>query len=443
MGDILSWLEDEGKDVKFVKLVFSDIFGMLRGFYIPVEEFEDALKDGKGFDGSSIAGFARIEDSDLTAKPDKNAFYVLPWSYDGYRVAYVMCDVLKDNKPYEGDPRYALKKAIERARQKGYDNVYAGVEMEYFYFKDSCSPTPIDNGKYFDSMEDFYGFVRKQTMMGLEEMGITAECDHHEVAMSQHEIDLKYSDALKIADEIMLFRFLTKEYARRNGIYATFMPKPLNGHNGSGMHIHQSLWKGGRNAFFDENDEHYLSSDAKGYIAGLLQHINEITALLNQWINSYKRLVPGYEAPVYKVWGVGNRSALIRVPKYEKGKEKAMRIELRSPDPAANPYFVMASMIIAGLKGIEKGYELPEPYQKNVYALSANEKEKIKRLPENLEVALNELRESELAKEILGSHIHSRFIELKEKEIEEYKGAADLNDIKVTQYEIEKYYPML
>ncbi len=430
---IENWLNEEGK--KFVKLVFPDIFGFLKGFYIPAEELEDAIKSGKGFDGSSITGFENIEDSDLVAKPDENAFYPMPFS-ENYKIAYIVCDILKDGKSYDGDPRHVLRKAIKKANSKGYD-VYAGVEMEYFYFGDDKQPLPLDRGGYFDSMQDFYDFVRKETMIGLEKMGITAECDHHEVAISQHEIDLKYSDALKIADNIMLFRYVTKEYARRNGIYATFMPKPLNGENGNGMHIHQSLWKGSKNAFFDESLGE-VSMEAKQYIAGILKHINEITALMNQWINSYKRLVPGYEAPVYHVWGIGNRSALIRVPKYERGKEKAMRIELRSPDPAANPYFVMAAMIFAGLKGMEGRYEVPPPYQKNVY----RENEGIERLPANLEEALVEMQKG-MAREILGEHIFSKFLELKRKEIEEYKKVASMEETTVTPYEIERYYPVL
>ena len=431
---IEKWLQ--GNEKKFVKLVFPDIFGFLKGFYIPAEEFEDTLKNGKGFDGSSIKGFQSIEDSDLVAKPDENSFYPMP--FDEYKVAYIICDIFKDGRPYEGDPRYVLKRAIEKARQHGYDKIFAGVEMEYFYFGNNNQPVPLDKGNYFDSTHDFYDFVRKETMIGLEKAGINAECDHHEVAVSQHEIDLKYDEAIKIADKIMIFRYIAKEYARRNGIYATFMPKPLNGENGNGMHIHQSLWKNGRNAFFDESDEYFLSKEAKHYIAGILHHINEIVALMNQWINSYKRLVPGYEAPVYKVWGIGNRSALIRVPKYEKGKEKAMRIELRNPDPAANPYFVMASMIHAGLKGIEEEYGLIPPYQKNVYKIN----EGVARLPANLEEAINEM-ENGIAREILGEHIFSKFIETKKEEIKEYKKVADLKEIAVTPYEIEKYYPML
>lgn len=423
------------EDIRFIKLIFSDIFGMMRGFYIPSNEFEDA-KHGKGFDGSSIPGFAHIEDSDLVAIPDENSFYVFP--YGEHKIAYVVCDIFKDGMPYEGDTRYVLKRAIEKARNKGYE-VYAGVEMEYFYFKDSRAPLPLDNGNYFDSFEDFYGFVRKQTVVALEKMGISIECDHHEVAISQHEIDLKYSNALKLADNIMITKFIIKEYARRNEIYATFMPKPLNGQNGNGMHIHISLWKNDKNAFFDRDDKHGLSDIAKRFIAGILQHINEITALLNQWINSYKRLIPGYEAPVYRVWGIGNRSVLIRVPKY--GKEKTMRVESRSVDPAANQYLAIASLIMAGLKGIENEYELPEPYDKNVY--KTGEKERIKRLPENLEEALENLKKSELAKEILGEHIYSRFIEIKEKEIEEYKKMNDIKERNVTKYEIEKYYPIL
>ncbi|MEF9437711.1 MAG: glutamine synthetase family protein, partial [Candidatus Mariimomonas ferrooxydans] len=349
-------------DVKFIRIWFTDILGQLKSFAITSEELEGAFDEGMGFDGSSIKGFARIDESDMIAKPDPTTFQLLPWRPKEKAVARVFCDILTpDGRPYEGDPRYALKRNLERLKKKGY-TFYLGPELEFFYFKDACGTQILDEGGYFDlTTLDAASDLRRETILTLEAMGIKVEYSHHEVAPSQHEIDLRYADALTMADNVMTYRVVVKEVATKYGCYATFMPKPLFGQNGSGMHTHQSLFKGNKNVFHDAKDKYYLSKIAKGYIAGILKHAPEITALCNQWVNSYKRLVPGYEAPVYLSWARRNRSALVRVPLYKPGKEEATRIELRSPDPSCNPYLAFSVMLAAGLEGIEKGYKLPDP----------------------------------------------------------------------------------
>ncbi|MCJ7769790.1 MAG: glutamine synthetase family protein, partial [Dehalococcoidales bacterium] len=354
-------------DVKFINLWFTDILGMLKSFAITVEELEGALEEGMGFDGSSIEGFARIDESDMVALPDPDTFQLLPWRPREHRVvARMFCDILKPGgEPYEGDPRYVLKTNLKRAADMGYI-FYVGPELEYFYFKDSKGTETLDEGGYFDmTPRDAATDMRKETVLILEEMGIGVEYSHHEVAPSQHEIDMRYKDALTMADNVMTYRLVVKEVAFKFGVHATFMPKPVFGINGSGMHVHQSLFKGERNAFFKKDDKYGLSDIAKCYIAGLLKHAPEITAVCNQWVNSYKRLVPGFEAPVYQSWARRNRADLVRVPGYKPGKENATRIEFRSPDPACNPYLAFSVMLAAGLEGIEKGYELPEPVEEN------------------------------------------------------------------------------
>jgi glutamine synthetase len=333
-------------DVKFVRLWFSDILGFLKSFAVTVEELELSLTEGQGFDGSSIQGFARIDESDMVAMPDPSTFVVLPWRpREGGAVARMFCDVLQpDGSPYVGDPRYVLKRALKRAADLGF-TFYVGPELEYFYFRDSTStPETLDRGGYFDLTPlDIASDLRRETVLTLEEMGIGVEYSHHEVAPSQHEIDLRYTDALTMADSAMTYRLVVKEIALKHGCYATFMPKPLYGENGNGMHTHQSLFRGDKNAFFSPDTEDHLSETARRYIAGLLTHGREITAITNQWVNSYKRLVPGYEAPIYLSWARRNRSDLIRVPVYKPGKENATRIEYRAPDPACNPYLAFAS----------------------------------------------------------------------------------------------------
>jgi glutamine synthetase len=351
----------------------------------------------------------------------------------------MFCDILNpDGTPYEGDPRYALKRVLKKAAEMGY-TFYAGPELEYFYFANDESPKIIDKGGYFDTRPlDAGSDLRRDTIFALQDMGVQIEYSHHEVAPSQHEIDMRYDEGLRMADKTITLRTVVKEFARQHGYYATFMPKPIFGQNGSGMHTHQSLFKGSRNAFFDAKDKYHLSDVGKCYIAGILHHAREITAVLNQWVNSYKRLVPGYEAPVYMSWARRNRSALVRVPMYKPGKEKATRIEFRSPDPACNPYLAFAVMLAAGLKGIQDKYVLPEPIEEDIYDLSPDKRKKLKihELPGSLDEAVSLLEKSALVKEALGDHIFNKFIENKKIEWDRYR-------IHVSGYEIERYLPIL
>jgi glutamine synthetase len=351
----------------------------------------------------------------------------------------MFCNVYEPSgKPFEGDPRYVLKRNLEKAKKLGF-TYNVGPELEYFYFSNSQSPQPLDQGGYFDLVPlDVAQDLRRDTILIMQSLGIKVEYSHHEVAASQHEIDLRYSDALTMADNVMTYRLVVKEIARKHGVYATFMPKPIFGINGSGMHTHQSLFKGKRNAFFDAKDKYHLSETCKAYTAGLLKHAQEITSITSQWVNSYKRLVPGYEAPVYICWAQMNRSALIRVPMYKPGKEKATRIEYRSPDPACNPYLAFSVMLAAGLEGIEKRYKLSEPANDNIYHLSEEDRQAsgIKSLPEDLLEAIKITENSKLVKECLGSKVFEYFIRNKKMEWDEYKA-------QVTQYEINKYLPIL
>jgi len=427
-------------DVKFIRLWFTDILGMLKSFAITVEELETALEEGMGFDGSSIEGFARIDESDMVAKPDPDTFQLIPWRpRERHAVARMFCDVLKPGgEPFEGDPRFVLKRNLKRAADLGY-TYYVGPELEYFYFRDSKGTEPLDQEGYFDmTTSDAATDLRRETVLTLEEMGIGIEYSHHEVAASQHEIDMRYTDALTMADNVMTYRLVVKQIAQKHGLYATFMPKPVFGINGSGMHVHQSLFKGARNAFFDNNDNYNLSKVAKSYIAGVLKHAPEITAVTNQWVNSYKRLVPGYEAPVYPSWARRNRSDLIRVPEYRPGRENATRIELRSPDPACNPYLAFSVMLAAGLEGITKGYEPPEPVEENIYEMSDAERKArgIGTLPASLYEAIQLAENSELVRKALGDHVFNAFIQNKKIEWDRYR-------IQVTEYEINRYLPIL
>ena len=426
-------------DVKFIRLWFTDILGVLKGFAITVDELEGALEEGMGFDGSSIQGYARIDESDMIAKPDPKTFQIIPWRPKENAVARMFADVLEpDGTPYKGDPRWALKRTLKKAQDLGY-TFYVGPELEYFYFKGNDGTEFLDKGGYFDLTPlDVATELRRETILTLEAMGIHVEYSHHEVAPSQHEIDLRFADALSMADNAMTYRLVVKETALRHGVYATFMPKPIFGQNGSGMHTHQSLFKGDRNAFFDPKDEFHLSKIARSYMAGILKHSKEITSITSQWVNSYKRLVPGYEAPVYISWARRNRSALVRVPMYKPGKEKATRMELRSPDPACNPYLAFAVMLAAGLKGIEKGYELPPPVEEDIFEMSeaARKKHVIDSLPGNLLEAVQLTEKSELVKETLGDHIFEKFIENKKIEWDQYR-------THVSQFELEKYLPIL
>jgi len=441
---------DEGKeyvlkmarehDVKFCWLWFTDILGTLKSFAITVEELEGALAQGMGFDGSSIEGFARIDESDMVAMPDPDTFRLVPWRPREHRaVARMFCDILRPGgDPFEGDPRYILKRNLKRAADLGY-TFYVGPELEYFYFKDDRGTEPLDRGGYFDLTPlDAATDLRRQTVLMLEDIGIDVEYSHHEVAASQHEIDIKYTDALTMADNVMTYRLVVKEVAMSNGVYATFMPKPVFGINGSGMHVHQSLFKGDKNAFHATDNQYHLSEAAKHYIAGLLKHAPAITSVCNQWINSYKRLVPGYEAPVYLSWARRNRSDLIRVPEYQPGRENATRVEFRSPDPACNPYLAFSVMLAAGLDGIEQKYQAPEPVEENVYEMTADERtlRGIGTLPASLSEAVALTEGSELVRKALGDHVFEAFITNKKIEWDQYR-------TQVTDFEIARYLPLL
>ena len=427
------------RDIKLISLWFTDILGFLKSFYITPQELEDALVDGAGFDGSSIEGFARIDESDMVALPDPKTFQILPWSLPQYPVARMFCDILKPGgQVFEGDPRYILKRNIKRATDIGYIfNV--GPELEYFYFKSTGVTETLDEGGYFDlTPPDMGSDIRLKTMLTLEQMGITVQRSQHEAATSQHEIDLLYADALTMADNVMTSRLVIKEIAQKHGVYATFMPKPIFGINGTGMHVHMSLFKGNRNAFFDKNDPYYLSKIARQFVAGLLKHAPEIASVVSQWVNSYKRLVPGYEAPVYLSWARRNRSDMIRVPEYQPGKEKTTRIEFRAPDPACNPYLAFGVMLAAGLEGIEKQYKLADPIEENVYEMSPEERarRKIDALPMNLFEAISLTEKSRLVRKALGDHLFDSFIKNKKIEWDQYR-------IQVTEYELKRYLPIL
>lgn len=436
--DVLKIVKEE--DVKFIRLWFTDIFGQVKSFAITDKELEQALENGMGFDGSSITGYQDIEESDMIAMPDPSTFVILPWRPKEKAVGRMICDILQPGGvPYEGDPRYVLKRALKRAHQMGFNHYYVGPELEYFYFKSDELPHILDKGGYFDlTTLDEASDLRRDTVLSLEQMGIHVEYSHHEVGPSQHEIDMRYDDALRMADNVITYRIVVKEIAKKYGVYATFMPKPLFGVNGSGMHTHQSLFQDDKNTFFSPKDEYQLSDIAKKFIAGQLTHAKEICSVFAQWVNSYKRLIPGYEAPVYIAWSRRNRSALIRVPEYHPGKEKATRAEFRSPDPACNPYLTFAVMLQAGLEGIEKNYPLSAPIEKNLYGLSDEERRAmgIESLPDSLGMAISITEGSDLLKKSLGPHIFPRYVALKKKEWQEYR-------IQVTEYELKKYLPIL
>jgi glutamine synthetase len=435
---VLNMAKEHG--VKFIKLWFTDILGFLKSFSITVEELEGALKEGMGFDGSSIEGFARIDESDMVALPDPDTFQLLPWRpQQSHAVARMFCDILKPGgEPFSGDPRYVLKQNLKRAAAMGY-TFYVGPELEYFYFKDANGTEPLDAGGYFDMTPlDAATDLRRETVLILEAMGIGVEYSHHEVAPSQHEIDMRYTDALTMADNVMTYRLVVKEVALQHNLHATFMPKPTFGINGSGMHVHQSLFAGERNVFFDKADKQHLSQKAKCYIAGLLKYAPEFTAVTNQWVNSYKRLVSGYEAPVYLSWASRNRADLVRVPEYMPGKESATRVEFRSPDPACNPYLAFSVMLAAGLEGIKTECKAPEPVEENVYEMTEEERERrgIGSLPASLGEAIQLTKNSKLVREALGEHVFNAFIENKKIECDDYR-------VQVTDYELKRYLPIL
>lgn len=450
--EVLQIIKKTELKIAFVRIMFPDILGRPMDFSIPATELEKAFSEGKGFDGSSIEGFVRIEESDLIIVPDPKTFRIFPWTYHGFdeniswREAIMFGDIYTpDGQHYAGDSRWVLKKTLEKARENfGFDDFKCGPEMEFFIFPDDQTPNPTDQGGYFFAGK--HGEIRKEIQLLLKKMGIDSEYDHHEVAHGQHEIDLRYQSALEMADIVMIFRYMAKKVARMHNLYATFMPKPINGQNGSGMHVHQSLWKDEHNAFFDKDAPYHLSTAARHYIAGIIHHAREICSIFSQWVNSYKRLIEGYEAPVYIAWGQKNRSAYIRVPEYQPGKEKATRIELRSPDPGCNIYLALATMLAAGLDGIKNQLELPEPVEENIYHMSYSRQKKqgIQILPRNLEEAIKLTEKSSLVRETLGEHIFQKFLANKQKEIDDYrKNVPDEYDKQVSPYEIKRYLPML
>jgi glutamine synthetase len=428
------------RDIRFIRLWFTDVLGQLKSFSINSSELDDAFEGGMGFDGSSITGFNAIEESDMIALPDPATFAVLPWRPTEDGVGRMFCDIqTPERNPYEGDPRHVLRRALQRMSEMGFEDFMVGPELEYFYFRDARSTEPLDQGGYFDlTTLDAGSDLRRETIFALEQLGIHVEYSHHEVGPSQHEIDMRYAPALKMADDCMTYRLTVKECAMKYGLHATFMPKPLFGENGSGMHTHMSLFRDGRNAFFDAGDQYFLSDVGKAFIAGQLRHAREISSIFAQWVNSYKRLVPGYEAPTYIAWSRRNRSALVRVPLYHPGKEQSTRAELRCPDPACNPYLTFAALLQAGLEGIEHGYELPEPMEKNLYHLAPDERRRlgIEQLPATLGEAIELTAESELVLRTLGEHMFNRFVEIKRQEWEDYR-------VQVTAWELEKYLPIL
>jgi len=435
--DVLKEIKERGIDD--VLLWFTDIEGHLKSFSITISEVEGALDDGMGFDGSSVTGFNAIEESDMVAIPDPNTVQLMPAREGEMKMARMICDIVTpDGKPYEGDPRYVLRRALDRMHSLGFDTFNVGPELEYFLFENDKGTETLDEGGYFAmTTMDAASGLRQETVHALEGMGIPIEYVHHEVGPSQHEIDMRFAPALEMADHTVTYRLIVKEIAKKAGYHATFMPKPIFGENGSGMHTHQSLFKGERNAFYDADDQYFLSETGKAFIAGQLKHAREICSIFAQWVNSYKRLVPGYEAPVYVAWSRRNRSALVRVPLYHPGKEQATRMELRCPDPACNPYLTFAALLQAGLEGIEKGYELPDPIETNLYDLTEEERESmgVQHLPESLGEAIDEMAGSEFIEKALGSHVFSRYVDLKREEWLDYR-------VQVTPWEIENYLPV-
>jgi glutamine synthetase len=431
---VLRTVEERG--VRFVRLWFTDVLGTLKSFAITPAELETALEEGMTFDGSAIEGYSRVQESDMLALPDPSTFEIVPWRGEDAPVARMFCDIKHlSEEPFEGDPRYVLKRNLERARDKGF-TFYTAPEMEFFIFESSNSPpVPLDHAGFFDlTQHDMVSELRRQTIVTLEAMGIPVEYSFHELGPSQHEIDLRYTDALTMADNVMTFRQVVKQVATELGVYATFMPKPIEGAFGSGMHTQVSLFEGDVNAFHDPGDEFGLSKVGRCFIAGLLTHAREITAITNQTVNSYKRLIAGYEAPVHVCWARNNESALLRLPAPKKGKESSTRIEFRSPDPAANPYLVFSVMLAAGLKGVEEGYELPPEATNNIYEMTPEERaaEGIGSLPQSLAEAVDVMEGSEIVAEALGEHVFEYFIRNKRAEWMDYKSS-------VTPWELDRY----
>jgi glutamine synthetase len=428
----------EERRVRVIELWFTDVLGIPKVFSITPAELENALEEGMTFDGSAIDGFSRVQESDVLARPDPKTFQILPSRPDDELVARVFCDITNlDGTPFAGCPRNVLKRALEHARNRGF-SFFCSPDIEYFYFQGTDElgrPIPLDQGSYFDLTTGDVGTdLRRRTVLTLEDMGIPVEKNQHEDAPSQHEIDLRYTDALTMADTVMTVRMVAKDIAQQEGVHATFMPKPLAGVQGSGMHTHFSLFEGDTPAFHDPGDEYGLSKVAKGFIAGLLRHAQEITAVTNQWVNSYKRLVVGFEAPVYVAWARNNRSAIVNVPHAKRGKKESTRIEYRAPDPACNPYLAFAVILSAGLKGIEEGYDMPTETTDNLYNLSTEERlaEGIKTLPGSLSDSIHAMENSEMVAEALGEHVFEWFIRNKRAEWAAYKS-------QVSQFELDRY----
>lgn len=433
--DVIRLVKEQ--DVQFIRLQFTDIFGTLKNVAITAGQLEKALDNKCMFDGSSIEGFVRIEESDMYLRPDTNTFVVFPWRPQTGKVARLICDVYNpDGSPFAGDPRYVLRKTIEKAANMGYDTFNVGPECEFFLFLTDSegNPTTIthDNAGYFDlGPVDLGENARRDMCLALEEMGFEVEASHHEVAPGQHEIDFKYTDALTAADAILTFKLVVKTIAQRHGLHATFMPKPIFGIAGSGMHVNISLFKNGKNIFFDEKDPLQLSQEAYWFIGGLMKNMRSMAALTNPLVNSYKRLVPGYEAPVYIAWSARNRSPLIRIPA---ARGSATRLELRCPDPSCNPYLALTAILAAGLDGIENKIQPPAPSNKNIFHMTAEERQAdgIGELPESLDEAISEMSESSFIKDVLGEHIFNKYVEAKQEECNEYK-------TKISKWEIDSY----
>ena len=427
------------RDVQFIRLWFTDVSGTLKGFAIMREELEEALNEGFGFDGSSIDGYARSDESDMIALPDPTTFSLLPWRPQERGVARLFCDILlPDGSPFTGDPRYVLKKNLEKAREKGF-TFYVGPEMEYFYLKSPDDPTPVDAAGYFDQDSlDLTTDLRRDTVLNLEEMGIGVAYTHHEVAPGQEEIVLRHTDALTMADNCMTYKVVVKEVARQHNVFATFMPKPLANLNGNGMHTHQSLFRGENNVFYDADEDLNLSAIGRHYIAGLLEHASGITSITNQWVNSYKRLVPGYEAPIYISWAKVNRSDLIRVPRIKPSRPDEMRIEYRAPDAACNPYLAFSVMLAAGLDGVERALDPPEPLTQNAYDMSDETRiaKGVNTLPGDLMQAVLATEEDPLVRDTLGDSVFESFLKNKKIEWDTFRR-------QVTDYELQRYLPVL
>ncbi|QRP44951.1 type I glutamate--ammonia ligase [Amycolatopsis sp. FDAARGOS 1241] len=435
----------EERDIRFVRLWFTDVLGFLKSVAVAPAELEGAFSEGIGFDGSAIEGFARVYESDMVAKPDPSTFQVLPWETPegGPYSARMFCDIaMPDGSPSWADPRHVLRRQLSKAGEAGF-TCYVHPEIEFFLLAtlpdDGREPEPADNGGYFDQASHATAtHFRRHAIETLEAMGISVEFSHHEGAPGQQEIDLRYADALTMADNVMTFRYVVKEVALTQGVRATFMPKPFTDQPGSGMHTHVSLFEGDRNAFYDAEDPYELSATGKAFVAGLLHHAKEISAVTNQWVNSYKRLISGSEAPTTVSWGRANRSALVRVPMYSPGKASSRRVEIRTLDSACNPYLAYSVILAAGLKGIEKGYELPPPAEDNIWQLSESERRAAgyAQLPQNLGEALAEMERSELLPDALGEHVYDFFLRNKHREWDNYRSA-------VTPYELRTLLPVL